>query len=92
MFNHLMSHYITCEVIMQVIIWVKLTIMDLKNFGIKLAEQRQKKELSAYELSLRIGRNPGYINRIECGKLNVSIKSIFQICDELKISPKELFD
>ena len=66
--------------------------MNIKDFGIKLAQARQKKELSAYELSLRIGRNHGYINRIECGKLNLSLRSILQICEVLEISPKELFD
>jgi len=66
--------------------------MNLKDFGIRLAQVRQKKGLSGYELSLRIGRNPGYINRIECGKLNISLQSLLQICEVLEISPKELFE
>ncbi len=47
--------------------------------------------MSAYELSLRIGRHTSYINKVECGKINVSLKSILQICEALKIEPIDLF-
>jgi len=66
--------------------------MKFEIFGIKLAQLRMQKNLSAYELSLRIGKNHSYINRIECGKLNPSLKSILEICEMLEISPKELFE
>ena len=38
--------------------------MDLKEFGQNVAKYRIKANLSAYELSLRIGKDASYINKI----------------------------
>ena len=65
--------------------------MDRRTFGIRLAQIRQAKNLSAYELSLRIDRAHNYINSVEIGKVNISLESILRICNELAIKPKELF-
>jgi len=66
-------------------------VMDRKKFGIRLAQVRQSKNISAYQLSLRIGRASNYINSVERGKVNISLEAIIAICEELKIDPKELF-
>ena len=42
--------------------------MDEKDFALRLAQLREKKNVSAREMSLAIGQNPGYINNIESGK------------------------
>jgi len=66
-------------------------MMDKKEFGIRLAQIRQTKNISAYELSLRIGRASNYINSVERGKVNISLESILNISKELGINPCELF-
>lgn len=65
--------------------------MELKDFGVNLARARIKADLSAYELSLRIDKDPSYIHKVENGKINISLKSILQICEVLQIQPAELF-
>ncbi|MCL2621612.1 MAG: helix-turn-helix domain-containing protein [Firmicutes bacterium] len=52
---------------------------------------RMIKGLSAYELSLRVGKDTSYIYKVETGRINVSIKVILDICEVLEISPKDLF-
>ena len=65
--------------------------MELKDFGVNLARARMKADLSAYELSLRIDKDPSYIHKVENGKINISLKSILQICEVLQIQQAELF-
>lgn len=66
--------------------------MEFNDFGVNLARIRIKSNLSAYELSLRIGKDASYIHKVESGKINVSLKSILKICEALKIEPIELFE
>lgn len=67
-------------------------MMDEKEFSLRLAKLREKKGVSARDMSLSIGQNPGYINNIETGKSMPSLTGIFYICDYLGISPAEFFD
>ena len=67
-------------------------MMDEKEFSHRLAKLREKKGVSARDMSLSIGQNPGYINNIETGKSMPSLTGIFYICDYLGISPAEFFD
>ena len=66
--------------------------MDDKDFAIRLARLREKKGVSARDMSLSIGQNPGYINNIETGKSKPSLDGIFYICEYLGITPSEFFD
>lgn len=66
--------------------------MDEKGFSLRLAQLREKKGVSARDMSLSIGQNPGYINNIESGKSMPSLSGIFYICDYLGITPSEFFD
>ena len=43
-------------------------------------------------MSLAIGQNPSYINRIENGQSYPSMQCFFYICEYLGISPAEFFD
>lgn len=61
-------------------------------FPMRLAELRNQKGVSARDMSLSIGQNPGYINNIETGKALPSMAAFFFICDFLKITPQEFFD
>ena len=53
---------------------------------------REKKGVSARDMSLSIGQNPGYINNIESGKSKPSLEGIFYICEYLGVMPSEFFD
>ena len=66
--------------------------MNEKDFSLRLAQLREKKGVSARDMSLSIGQNPGYINNIESGKSMPSLSGIFYICEYLGITPGEFFD
>ena len=61
-------------------------------FSQRLAALRNKKGVSARDMSLSIGQNAGYINYIENGKALPSMSGFFFICEYLDISPGEFFD
>ena len=61
-------------------------------FQTRLAQLREKKGVSARDMSLSIGQNPGYINNIETGKALPSRSGFFYICEYLQLSPKDFFD
>ena len=67
-------------------------IMDEKDFSMRLAKLRTKKNVSAREMSLSIGQNQGYINHIESGQGTPSLSGIFYICEYLDITPSQFFD
>lgn len=58
----------------------------------RLASLREQKGVSAREMSLALGQNESYINRIKNGKTFPSLQAFFYICEYLQISPKEFFD
>lgn len=66
--------------------------MEEKDFALRLAQLREKKGVSARDMSLSMGQNPGYINNIESGKSLPSLTGIFYICDYLEVTPSEFFD
>lgn len=63
-----------------------------EKFSSRLSQLRLKKGVSARDMSLSIGQNPGYINNIETGKALPSMTGFFYICDYLDITPMEFFD
>ncbi len=63
-----------------------------KQFAQRLAELRTQKGFSARDMSISIGQNPGYINRIENGKSFPTMANFFYICEYLYVTPKEFFD
>ena len=66
--------------------------MDEKSFSQRLAMLRTKKGVSARDMSLSMGQNPGYINNIESGKSFPSLTGIYYICEYLGVTPSEFFD
>lgn len=58
----------------------------------RIAELRQKKGVSAREMSLAVGQSKGYINNIENGNNFPKMAIFFYICDYLGVTPKEFFD
>ncbi len=66
--------------------------MHEEKFADRLAQLRIAKGVSARDMSLSIGQNPGYINNIESGKAMPSMSVFFFICEYLGITPSEFFD
>ena len=66
--------------------------MDDKDISLRLAQLRARKGVSARDMSLSIGQNPGYINNIESGKSMPSITGLSYICEYLGITVSEFFD
>lgn len=66
--------------------------MEDKYFGNRLRFLRNERNISAREMSLALGQNETYINKIETGQRSVSMESFFRICTFLKISPADFFD
>ena len=65
--------------------------MKFEQFGINLAKEREKFGISAYELSLRLGKDQSYINKVENAKINISLKMIIAISEILNIPIGKLF-
>lgn len=63
-----------------------------KSFSERLSQLRIQKAVSARDMSLSIGQNPGYINNIETGKALPSMSNFFYICNYLDITPMDFFD
>ncbi len=66
--------------------------MKFEAFGLNVAKQRIKQNISAYELSLRLGKDASYINKLENGKINVSLKMMIAISECLNVPIKVFFD
>lgn len=43
-------------------------------------------------MSLALGQNETYINKVETGHRSVSMDAFFRICDYLNVSPATFFD
>lgn len=63
-----------------------------ENFSNRLTQLRTQKGVSARDMSLSIGQNPGYINNIETGKAFPSMTNFFYICEYLDITPMDFFN
>lgn len=61
-------------------------------FSERLLQLRLERNISAREMSLDLGQNGSYINRIENKKSFPSMQVFFYICEYLNISPCEFFD
>lgn len=66
--------------------------MEKKEFIRRLTELRMNKGVSAREMSLSLGMNENYINRLENGAGLPKMETIFFICDYLGVTPQEFFD
>lgn len=66
--------------------------MDEKFVAKRITQLRTSKGTSARDMSLTLGQNESYINRIENGRSLPSLQALFWICDYFKITPKQFFD
>ena len=58
----------------------------------RIAELREQKEVSEYQMSLALGRGKSYIQNIMVGKALPSLTEFLKICGYLSVTPKEFFD
>lgn len=58
----------------------------------RITQLRTQKGVTARDMSLSIGLNGSYINRIENKKTLPSMQAFFYICEYLGITPQEFFD
>lgn len=66
--------------------------MDIEFVKNRIAFLRTDKNISARELSLRLGQSTGYISQIETGKSKPSLEMLIYICEELGVSMSDFFD
>jgi len=58
----------------------------------RIATLRTQKGCSARDMSLSLGQNDSYINKIENKRTLPSLSGLFYICEFLGITPQEFFD
>lgn len=63
-----------------------------EQFAHRLTSLRTQRNISARDMSLSLGQNPGYINTIENRKAFPTMINFFYICEFLKVTPQEFFD
>ena len=61
-------------------------------FAERITSLRNQKNVSAREMSLALGQNGSYINRIENKLAFPSMQAFFYICEYFQISPQDFFD
>lgn len=65
--------------------------MDIKEVIQRIIYFRNKANLSARELSLRIGKHEGYINKLESKDFNLPAQTLLEIIDAVNSTPEEFF-
>lgn len=65
--------------------------MDVKEIINRIGYFRNRLNLSARELSLRIDKNEVYINHLESNKFNLKVSVLLDVIEALEISCDEFF-
>lgn len=58
----------------------------------RIVTLRQQKGVSARDMSLSLGQNPNYINKIEKGQARPSLDGLQYICDYFRLTYFEFFN
>ena len=67
------------------------SIVTEEFFRDRLRFLRNERKISAREMSLALGQNETYINKIETGKNSTTIAGFLKICEFLQITPELFF-
>ena len=67
-------------------------MFELKDFPMRLSQLRDRKGVTARQMSLDLGFNSGYIQNIESGKALPRMAAFFDICEYLEVTPSAFFD
>lgn len=65
--------------------------MNYKDLIYRLGYFRNLRNLSAREVSLRLGHTESWYYRVEAGQIELGCKALFEILEVLEINPAELF-
>ena len=65
--------------------------MDVKNIIDRIGYFRTQRNISARELSGRLGNDKSYITRMESGEFNLTIKKLLEILKICEVSLDEFF-
>jgi transcriptional regulator with XRE-family HTH domain len=60
--------------------------------GDNIRKIRTSQDISQNQLAYETGLSREFINRVESGKNNISLKKLALIAEALNIAPKKLFD
>ena len=67
--------------------------MDIRRlFGANLRRARLEAKLSQEAVALLMGVDRAHVSSMERGKQNVTLLTVWAVCDGLKVSPASLFD
>jgi transcriptional regulator with XRE-family HTH domain len=64
----------------------------LKLIGKSIKAEREKALLTQEQMAELNGIDYKYYQKIEYGEVNVTIKTLYSICEKLKIHPKQILD
>lgn len=63
---------------------------EFKKVCLNISKQRLKHNMSAYELSMQIGKDASYISKLESGKVNFTFSVLVDICNVFNIKVIDL--
>ena len=63
-----------------------------KEVGNNIRKIRTTQDISQSQLAYETGMSREFINKVENGKNNISLKKLILICEALGVPPKKLFE
>ena len=71
---------------------MKADIQILREFGLRIQQERKKLGMSQEELAFRAGMHRTYIGLIERAERNITLSNIKKLADALQLNIKDLFE
>ena len=62
----------------------------LKQFGLNVKAERVRKGLTQESFAEKIGKDRTFISRVECGRVNMSLKKIIELTNYLDANLKDI--
>lgn len=64
---------------------------EMKDLIARLGYYRNLRNLSAREVSLRLGYSESWFYRVEAGQIDINCSTLFRLIELLEITPQQLF-
>ena len=71
---------------------MKADIQILREFGLRIQQERKKLGMSQEELAFRAGMHRTYIGMLERAARNITLSNIKKLADALQLNIKDLFE
>lgn len=71
---------------------MRADIQILREFGLRIQQERKKLGMSQEELAFRAGMHRTYIGMIERAERNITLSNIKKLADALQLNIKDLFE